>query len=107
MVTQTDTKNLNLEIVKEKLRQQPQILEQFQVKTLALFGSTVRNEAIETSDLDFLVEFQGELTLKIYMQLKFYLEEKFNKKVDLVIKSDLKPQIKENIIKEAINIYAS
>ena len=38
------------------------------------------------------------------MDLKFYLEELFNKKVDLVIKTDLKPQIKETVIKEALYV---
>ncbi|BAW96759.1 DNA polymerase beta domain protein region [[Synechococcus] sp. NIES-970] len=79
-------------------------LEKFGVKSLALFGSTARDEATIDSDLDFLVEFDTELTFDIYMDFKFFLEELFNRRVDLVIKEDLKPQIRENILKQAIYV---
>jgi uncharacterized protein len=88
----------------QTLKQQPQLFEQFHLKSLALFGSTSRDQATVTSDLDFLVEFNAELTFDLYMDLKFYLEDLFNKKVDLVIKTDLKPQIKETVIKEALYV---
>lgn len=104
--------NLNSQIIDQKtvlstLKKHSEDIQNLGVKSLALFGSTARNEATADSDLDFLVEFNAELTFKRYMKLKFFLEDLFNKNVDLVIKTDLKPQIKENVIKEAIHVPSS
>jgi predicted nucleotidyltransferase len=98
------TKKIDLKTVLNTLKKCENLKEQFKIKSLALFGSTVRNEATENSDLDFLVEFEGSPTFDKYMDLKFYLEDLFNKPVDLVIKEDLKPVIKEKIIKEAVYV---
>jgi hypothetical protein len=65
-------------------------LRQLGVQRLALFGSTSRDKANLNSDLDFLVEFAGTITFDRYMDLKFFLEDLFNKPVDLVIEGDLK-----------------
>ena len=51
----TKIQHLTAETVLQTLRQYPHLFEKFQIKTLALFGSTARQEATETSDLDFLV----------------------------------------------------
>ena len=100
----TNEKALNSEKVIQTLREQLNLFEKFQIKTLALFGSTARNEATADSDLDFLVEFKGEATFDGYMGLKFYLEDLFDKKVDLVTRRSLKSQITENVLKEAIYV---
>lgn len=100
----TTTKKIDLKMVLNTLKKGVNLKERFKIKSLALFGSTVRNVATENSDLDFLVEFQGSASFDGYMDLKFYLEELFNKPVDLVIKEDLKPIIKEKIIKEAVYV---
>ncbi len=104
MIQHTQPKPLTAEIVLQTLRQQPNLFEQYHIKTLALFGSTARNQATEHSDLDFLVEFAGDPTLYLYMNLKFFLEDLFQKKVDLVIQEDIKPQIRDNISKESIYV---
>ncbi|MDB9312089.1 nucleotidyltransferase family protein [Spirulina sp. CS-785/01] len=101
--------NLNSQIIDQKtvlstLKNHSEDLQNLGVKSLSLFGSTARNEATPDSDLDFLVEFNAELTFKRYMKLKFFLEDLFNKNVDLVIKTDLKPQIRESVIKESIYV---
>ncbi|MEB3231495.1 MAG: nucleotidyltransferase family protein [Leptolyngbyaceae bacterium] len=88
----------------QTLREQPNLFAQFNIKTLALFGSTARNEATDTSDLDFLVEFEGSTTFDRYMDLKFFLEDLFEKKVDLVTKGSLKPQITDTVLGEAVNV---
>lgn len=79
----------------------------FGIKSLALFGSISRNEATPDSDLDFLVEFEGAATFDGYMDLKFFLEDLFNKKVDLVTRRSLKPQLTEKVLKEAIYVTES
>jgi len=95
---------LNREKVLEIIKKQQNLFNQYQIKTLALFGSTARNEAKENSDLDFLVEFNTSPTFDNYMDLKFHLEELFKKPIDLVIKEDLKPIIREQVIKEAVYV---
>lgn len=92
------------QVVLNQLRDRLNIIRSFGVKSLALFGSVARDEASETSDLDFLVEFEGAATFDRYMDLKFFLEDLFGKPVDLVTKRSLKPQIAESVLKEAINV---
>ncbi|MGI0482436.1 nucleotidyltransferase family protein [Geminocystis sp. CENA526] len=95
---------LNKEKVIEVIKAQKNLFNKYQIKTLALFGSTARNEAKENSDLDFLVEFNKPPTLSMYMNLKFYLEELFNKPVDLVTIKSIKAIIKESILAEAVYV---
>lgn len=95
---------MNRQVVLSILKEHLEEINQFGVKSLALFGSTARNEATSHSDLDFLVEFEGVATLDGYMGLKFFLEDLFNKDVDLVTRRSLKPQITEKVLQEAIYV---
>lgn len=104
MIHQTNEQALTAETVLQTLREQPNLFAQFKIKTLALFGSVARNQATVASDLDFLVEFDADPTLTLYMNLKFFLEDLFQRNVDLVIKTDIKPQIREAVIQEAIHV---
>ena len=85
-----------VEANREKLRD-------FGVRRLGLFGSAVRGEATEESDLDFLVELEIK-TFDNYMDLKEFLEELFGCKVDLVMKDALKPRLREPILKETVYV---
>ena len=76
----------------------------YQVKSLGVFGSFVRGEATANSDLDLLVEFKGDVTFDNYIDLKFLLEDLFKRKIDLVIKEDIKPQIRERILEETVYV---
>jgi len=72
------------------------------VRRIGLFGSFVRDEAREDSDIDILVEFvEGRRSFDTYMDLKFFLEDLFRKKVDLVdrdaIKTGLRPYILRSV----------
>ena len=64
----------------------------FGVERIGLFGSQLRNEAGEDSDIDFLVVFE-ENSFDSYMGLKLFLEELFGVEVDLVIESDIRPEL--------------
>ena len=77
-------------------------IREFGVRTLALFGSAARNEATETSDLDFVVEFDRK-TFDNYMGLKELLEELFGCPVDLVIRSAVKRRLREPILSSAVH----
>ncbi len=73
----------------------------FKVKEIGVFGSHIKGKAKKSSDIDILVEFEdGGETFDNYMDLKFFLEHIFHKKVDLVIKNALKEEIKEDILSE-------
>ncbi|WP_340820073.1 nucleotidyltransferase family protein [Methanolobus sp. WCC4] len=89
-----------LKLLKEH---EDEIRELFGVKRIGLFGSFARGEALKRSDVDVLVEFdEGKKTFNNYMDLKFYLEELFERDVDLVIETAIKPRLKEHIMREAV-----
>lgn len=81
-----------------------EIISRFHVKHLALFGSTVRNEAGEESDVDLLVDFDGPANFHGYFDLQFFLEDLFHCEVDLVCAKSVRPQIKPYIDKEALYV---
>ena len=73
------------------------------VRRIGVFGSFVKAAQNNKSDIDILVEFnKGEKAFDNYMELKFYLEKVFHRRVDLVIKDALKPRIKHQILKEVV-----
>ena len=96
--------NYSFETALNFLRQNKRILsKKFGVKKTGIFGSFVRGEERQGSDIDILVEFEGgSETFKNYMHFKFFLEDAFSRKVDLVIIDDIKPVIKEGILREAV-----
>lgn len=90
----------SLEIIAVLARHQEE-LRALGVRRLALFGSAARDEATESSDLDFLVELERR-TFDGYMDVKEFLEQLFQKPIDLVVSEALKPQLKPRILREAI-----
>jgi hypothetical protein len=83
------------------IRQNKAKLSQFGVRQLGLFGSRSRGDATTESDLDFLVEFvQGEKNYDNFIELCFFLEELFNKKIDLLTVESLSPYFKDQILRE-------
>ncbi len=78
-------------------------LKMFGVLHIGLFGSFARNESKSDSDIDILVEFlPDQKNFRNYMDLKIFLEDLFNRKIDLVIKNAIKLRIKEQILNETI-----
>jgi len=88
-------------ILKQSL---PEIKERYKVKSLGIFGSYVRRDAIESSDLDILVEFTRAPSLLEFIRLEDELSEKLGIKVDLVMKKALKTHIGRRILAEVIPI---
>ena len=72
------------------------------VQSLALFGSMARDEAGPESDVDLLVEYSRPVGLFEVVDLKEYLEKLLGRRVDLVLREDLKPRIRDRILGEAI-----
>jgi len=71
------------------------------VKRLGVFGSFVRGEAGPDSDIDFVVELEKK-TFDIYMDVKFFLEDLFDRKVDLVLTDTIKPRLRPYIENEVV-----
>ena len=91
-----DKKNLFALIIQNKEK-----INSFGVISLGVFGSFVRNEQNENSDIDLLVEFKdGEKTYKNFIRLVFYLEEIFGRKVELLTPKSISPYIQPYIMKE-------
>jgi len=81
-----------------------EIRQRFSVRRLFVFGSVVRSEASEGSDVDVLVVFDRKATFDLFMDLKFYLEELLGMGVDLVTDKALRPQIRRTIEKEMVDV---
>ena len=83
-----------------------ELVRQYKVKSLGVFGSYVRHEQKKDSDLDVLVEFnEGDLpSLFEFVELELHLSELLGVKVDLVEKDGLKPRIGAHILAEAVPI---
>ena len=83
-----------------------EVVQKYRVREIGIFGSFVRGEQKRRSDIDILVEFDsGDIPglLKL-IEMEIYLEKLFRKKVDVVIKSGIRPELKNNILKEVIYI---
>lgn len=89
-----------LEILK---KHEADIRRKYRVKKIGVFGSFARGEGKEGSDIDVLIEFEdGHKTFDNYMDLKYFLEDLFSRKVDLVTMKALKPQLKDIILQEVV-----
>lgn len=77
-----------------------QLVNDFGVREIGLFGSYVHNEAKEDSDIDLLVDIQKDKkTFNNFLSLNYYLEKLFGKKVELVTTQSLSPFIGPHILK--------
>ena len=76
-------------------------LSQFGVHRFGLFGSFVKNEQTSESDVDLLIEFKpGRKSFDNFMNLSFFLEDMFGRKVDIVTPESLSPYIGPKILAE-------
>lgn len=89
------------------LKRQATVLQsRYGVTALSLFGSVSRGESKRESDVDLLVEFEpgrpgGMLE---FVELKNWLESVLSRPVDLVTPANIKPRIRERILKEAVRV---
>jgi predicted nucleotidyltransferase len=80
------------------------IKKEFKVKEIGIFGSYVRGEQEEDSDIDILVEFSEPVGFFTFLDLEEYLKELLGIKVDLVSKKALKPTVGQYILQEMIPV---
>jgi predicted nucleotidyltransferase len=96
-------KVMNLEEVLDKLSElMPVLREKYNVSEMGVFGSYATGEQREEGDVDILVEFNGPMSLFKYVELQGLLQDRLNKKVDLVHKKGIKPLIKDRIINQTV-----
>ena len=76
--------------------------EKYGVEEIALFGSYVHNRANEKSDIDIIVQMPSKFDS--YYNLKEYLEEKFQKKVDLGLKKSLRTLVAKEIERDIVYV---
>jgi hypothetical protein len=97
MITSRRIQNI-LKQHKQELRQR------FKLKEIGIFGSYLRGEQNKRSDVDILVDFERVPGLLEVVAMERYLSKLIGKKVDLVMKTALKPRIGKHILKEVIYI---
>ena len=97
----TMTKDETLKLLREH---KPVLVERFGVTSLALFGSTVRNQAEDGSDIDILVGFDGPADWRRYFGAQFYIEDLLGRPVDLVTNKALRRELRPYVEAEAVNV---
>ena len=89
------------EEILKKFEENRERIKEYGVKRIGLFGSYVRSEEREKSDIDILVGFEKrEKTFDNYMGLALFLEDLLGLKVDLVIRENIKTLLKPHILKD-------
>ncbi len=78
-----------------------EVKRKFGVRKIGIFGSYARGEEKEASDVDVLVEFE-EPTFRNFMGLIFFLEDLFDREVDLVTIKGLSPYIRPHVEREVV-----
>jgi predicted nucleotidyltransferase len=94
------------DIIRVLTERREELRRDFGVRSLAIFGSVVREEARDTSDVDLLVEFDRPIGLFHLIGTQQHLERLLGaKKVDLVLRRCLIEELKEDILREAIDVF--
>ena len=92
--------NTKAELI-EKIQSHQEQIRCYGVKQLGVFGSFVRDEAVESSDIDFLIEFHPEQkNFDNFMELAFFLQNLLGRKVEMVTPQSLSKYIGPYILKE-------
>jgi len=85
-------RRLNKKIILEQIEKNKDELKNKGVKRIGLFGSILKQKQTKKSDIDILIEF-GNLSFDNYAEVILLLEKLFNKKIDLVTESSLRPEM--------------
>ena len=82
------------------MRKNKDILKSYGVKKIGLFGSYVLGTETDKSDIDILVELEKENIYKNYCNVKYFLEDLFNKEIDLITLGDYESQYMTKLAKD-------
>jgi predicted nucleotidyltransferase len=90
--------------IKQILSQlKPELTQKYFVNSIGLFGSIVRDDFTDKSDVDIIVDFSKPIGIE-FIDLANYIESKLSKKVDLVSKNGVKPKYFHQIESEIIYV---
>jgi predicted nucleotidyltransferase len=81
-----------------------EVMRDYKVKELGIFGSVVRGEQGRRSDIDILVEYDELPDLLKLIELERRLQRILKKRVDLVEKSGIRPELRSRILDEVVYI---
>ena len=98
---------ISLKEAKHKLKiLKPTLKNDFSVDIIEIFGSYVRGEQTEKSDLDVLVTFSepNDVDLFKFIELRLFLKDELDVDVDLIEKDTLKPRLRQPILEGSIQI---
>jgi len=86
-----------------------QVCQRYRVRELALFGSALRDDFSDASDIDLLVEFDPEARVSFITlaRMQRELSALLHRRVDLVPKRGLKPRIRQSVLDSAEVVYAA
>ena len=102
---QRSNMNRELKEIKGALgRLEGQIRKEYKAEIIGLFGSYVRGEQKGESDVDVLVRFLDGATLFDFVGLADFLEEKLSLEVDIVSERALRPELREQILKDVVSV---
>ena len=90
--------------VLDLLKENQDKIKEFKVQKMFLFGSVARDQETTSSDVDILIKFTIPPTYDMYMDLKFFLEDLFDRKVDLVTEDALRPEMKPYVERDVIRV---
>lgn len=86
-------KNITSNKIIKEIESKKDLIKKKGVKKIGLFGSYIKNKQHKKSDIDILVEFDKP-DFEKYAEILILLEKLFRRKIDLVIESDLRPELK-------------
>ena len=90
--------------IKQVLQQlKPELSRRFHVQSLGLFGSVVRDDFSPTSDIDIIVDFDQPVGIE-FIDLADYIEQRLQKKVDLVSRRGVKDKYFKAIEREIVYV---
>ena len=92
------------EALQQLRKHKPELEKQFGVATLALFGSTARDQATRDSDIDLLVSFDRPATSRMFFGVQFYVEDLLERPVDLVTENALRKEFRPDVEAEAVYV---
>ena len=92
----------SLQYIETELKKHKQeLVNNYHIKDIGIFGSYIRHEETENSDVDIIVDFSKPIDLFSFIRMRNYVSEIVGLKADVVTKKGLHPRIAERILKEA------
>lgn len=104
MMPENAGKSLRASVVQTLRDLKPEVSARFKVTSMGLFGSLARSEERDPGDVNLLVDFAEGASLFDLVRLGFFLEDRLNRKVDLIPRESLRPELRESVLRELIHL---